>query len=403
MLPPLAVGYGYGAVLPVLPGWLDALHRQASNGPVAWHAGLLGAAYLMGAMVGAPLWGTCSDRIGRRPVLALGLAGSILTLLLLWPAMSSLPLLYVVRALNGLFAAAALPVTLAYAAERSASGERGKILAWINSGAVIGFLAGPAVSAALHALIGQPLNAPAATAAHGMSVPVVGAVLVGAAILAVIWAFLPADLPRPRPEAPAGDNVRPGRAALLSILLLTGTGALGLGVLEVGLTLFGLRSWGLSAGQIAVFYTVCSLVMLATQMVAFGPLSRRLDDRWIAAAALAGMALGLVLLTPAVGRYGLALAAVAVVSASAGLLTPALSQLATRSTQARVGAWVGWQNSAGNLGQAAGSAIGGLLFGLLAAETFATIGALLGAVAAFAVIRPAIIARPTEARGREND
>lgn len=383
MLPPVAVGYGYGAVLPVLPGWIDALHRQSAEPPVAWHAGLLGAAYLAGAVLGAPLWGGLSDWIGRRPVLAIGLGGSILTLVLLWPAMSSLPLLYATRFLNGLFAAAALPVTLAYAAERFAIGERGKTLAWINGGAVLGFLAGPAVSAGLHALAGAPLGR-SAEAAHGMPIPLVSAALVGSIILGIVWRWLPRTASRVgRPDVRTGDRPT-GGTALFSILILTGFGALGLGVLEVGLTLFGLRGWGLSAGRIAIFYTVCSVAMVTTQMLAFAPLSRHLDDRWIAAAALAGMAAGLLLLTPAVGHYGFALLAVAMIASSAGLLTPALSQLATRSTQAQVGAWVGWQNSAGNLGQAAGSVLGGLLFGLLAATTFASMGALLGVAALFA-------------------
>ena len=53
MLPPAAVDYGYAAVPPVLPGWIDASHRQPADSPVAWHAGLPGAIYLIGAMIGA--------------------------------------------------------------------------------------------------------------------------------------------------------------------------------------------------------------------------------------------------------------------------------------------------------------------------------------------------------------
>ena len=72
----------------------------------------------------------------------------------------------------------------------------------------------------------------------------------------------------------------------------------------------------------------------------------------------------------------------AMIGGSSGLLTPALSQLAARSTQVQVGSWVGWQSSAGNIGQAMGSALGGLLFGVIAAGAFAAIGLLLGTIAA---------------------
>jgi MFS family permease len=384
VLPPFAVGFGYGAVLPVLPGWLQALHADGVGAPVAWHAGLLSAAYVVGAMLGAPLWGAASDRIGRRPVLAAGLAGSVAGLLLLWPAMQSLPALYVARFVNGAFAAAALPVTLALAAERVPDESRARLLAWINGGAVLGFLAGPAFGGTLHALA-RGLGSPTASWAHGMAVPLVSSAVVVTVILALVWRALPSGRPVERTNV-AMEQRGPARALMVSLMALGAFGALGLGVLEVGLAVFGLRGWELSPGRLAVFYAVCSALMLLTQLFVFARLARHVEERWIAAGALSAMAAGFALLGASVGRYSAALASVALIAGAVGLLTPALSQLAARHGGARVGTWAGWQNSAGNFGQAIGSALAGALFGWLAFRTFYAVGAVLIVAAMLAAL-----------------
>ena len=401
VLPPFAVGFGYGTVLPVLPAWLDALHVADGDAPVAWHAGLLSVAYLAGAMLGAPAWGACSDRIGRRPVLALGLAGSVLSLLLLWPAMASLPALYVARFMNGWFAASALPTTLALAADRVPGEQRGRVLAWINGGAVLGFLAGPAFSAALHALTARPPES-TSPALHGMAVPLLSSALVGSAVLAIVWRAVPPGSGRTGPSHATAPDAT-ARTLLASVLLLGAFGALGLGVLEVGLAVFGLRGWGLSPGQLAIFFTVCSAMMVLTQLFAFARLAKRFDERWIVAAALAVMSSGFAALGATVGRYGAALASVALIAAASGVLTPALSQLAARHGGGRVGTWVGWQNSAGNLGQAVGSALAGALLGWIAFRTFFTASLALAAAAAVAIVLAWRGTRPEPAHPHPGD
>ena len=58
---------GFGIVLPLLPLYADEWH--ASEGTIA----LLFTAFSALQFVSAPLWGRLSDRIGRRPVILLGL------------------------------------------------------------------------------------------------------------------------------------------------------------------------------------------------------------------------------------------------------------------------------------------------------------------------------------------
>jgi DHA1 family tetracycline resistance protein-like MFS transporter len=61
---------GFGIVLPLLPRYARAFDASP------WELGLLMASFSAMQLVFAPIWGGISDRIGRRPVLLIGLAGS---------------------------------------------------------------------------------------------------------------------------------------------------------------------------------------------------------------------------------------------------------------------------------------------------------------------------------------
>src|SRR5579884_2579282 len=86
----------FGIILPILPFY--ALHFGATG---VWVGALL-TAYSAAQFIGAPLLGRLSDRVGRRPVLLLSLAGSAVSLTLTGLA-TTLAFLLVGRLLAGLF------------------------------------------------------------------------------------------------------------------------------------------------------------------------------------------------------------------------------------------------------------------------------------------------------------
>ena len=49
------VSAGYGALMPLLPGWLKSMMPVASAADLARHVGYLSGAYAAGVLVGAPL------------------------------------------------------------------------------------------------------------------------------------------------------------------------------------------------------------------------------------------------------------------------------------------------------------------------------------------------------------
>src|SRR5215471_1725087 len=64
---------GFGMVLPLLPIYAKSFGVEKEG----WEIGLLMASFSAMTFIFAPLWGKASDRIGRRPVLIVGLIGSV--------------------------------------------------------------------------------------------------------------------------------------------------------------------------------------------------------------------------------------------------------------------------------------------------------------------------------------
>jgi MFS transporter, DHA1 family, tetracycline resistance protein len=70
---------GFGIVLPLLPRYADRLLEPAGiTGQLrGWAIGGLLSVFSLMQFIFAPIWGRISDRIGRRPILLIGLVGSV--------------------------------------------------------------------------------------------------------------------------------------------------------------------------------------------------------------------------------------------------------------------------------------------------------------------------------------
>lgn len=351
------VSMGYGVVLPVLPFWLERISRDLS---ISWHSGMLTGVYMLALFAFAPLWGRASDRMGRRPVILLGLGG-LAAALALFGLTRNLGLGYLARLLGGMFAAAVLPVTLAYVADTSAPERRMRRFAWMSAASLVGFLAGPGVAGWLS---GVAMAMPVGTMAR------VGAIwlpfLITAAICAAVgyasYFFLPeaVALPHhPDDQVPRRQLGTPLKALFLLSLLVM----FGLGSFEVGITLLGQRKLGLDPARIGTMFMECSLAMLAAQVLFFSPMVRNFCGRRVIAPALLAMAVGLTLL-PGAEAFATMLLWVGLVAASSGILLPLLSYRISLHAGASQGAALGKQIAAASFGQALGSAAAGMLFGI---------------------------------------
>lgn len=131
---------GFGLVLPLLPLY----GRQFAVDHSGLTLGLLMASFSAMQFVFAPLWGRLSDRIGRRPVLLVGLAGSVVFYALFGVATvyESLAGLFIARIGAGI-AGATIPTAQAYIADSTTLEGRVKGMALIGAAFGLGFTFGP--------------------------------------------------------------------------------------------------------------------------------------------------------------------------------------------------------------------------------------------------------------------
>lgn len=162
------VSAGYGALLPVLPGWLVLMLPAATPVEITRHIGFASGVYAMGVLIGAPFWGLISDRVGRNLVLITGFAGYVVSLIaLLVPGWVGIEILYILRGSAGFFVAAIVPLVSVIVADRTTEAQRARRFAWLGSMSLLGFLVGPAAIAAagwIAALVGARALAPASLA-----------------------------------------------------------------------------------------------------------------------------------------------------------------------------------------------------------------------------------------------
>ena len=131
---------GFGMVLPLLPIYA----KQFATDESGVSLGLLMASFSAMQFIFAPLWGRLSDRIGRRPVLMVGLAGSVVfySLFGIATVLQSLPLLFVARIGAGV-AGATISTAHAYIADSTSLQNRPKGMALIGLAFGLGFTVGP--------------------------------------------------------------------------------------------------------------------------------------------------------------------------------------------------------------------------------------------------------------------
>ena len=133
---------GFGIILPNLPQYIEAaVGRNHQN--AAFIGGLLAASYSLTQFLCAPLWGSYSDRAGRRPVILISLLGVGLSYLLFGFSNGHLTMLFAARLLAGLLSSASIGVAFAYVADMTTPENRAKGMGLLGACFGLGFAFGP--------------------------------------------------------------------------------------------------------------------------------------------------------------------------------------------------------------------------------------------------------------------
>ncbi|MGF1462220.1 MAG: MFS transporter [Maricaulaceae bacterium] len=144
----MVVGMGNSLLFAVLPS-----ASRIMGAPDA-AVGLVYAVSALFYTVMSPVWGRISDRAGRKPILMLGLSGSVISMLGLGLALSAglaghlsvawaILTLALARAVFGMVSSATNPAAQAYVADRTAPEHRIDALAGLTAGFSLGAALGP--------------------------------------------------------------------------------------------------------------------------------------------------------------------------------------------------------------------------------------------------------------------
>lgn len=132
---------GFGIVVPILPFWAE---RYGANG---FWLGALVAGYAAAQFAFAPIWGKLSDRIGRRPVMLVTIAGTSVALASLGMA-ESLWQILAARLLAGVFGSN-ISVATAYLTDVTDEADRTRWMGMIGASFAVGFTLGPPIGGVL--------------------------------------------------------------------------------------------------------------------------------------------------------------------------------------------------------------------------------------------------------------
>ena len=364
MLAAFTVSVGYGVVLPLLPYLIE---RLLGNGvevaQVSRHTGLLTAVYTLSPFLFAPMWGRLADHYGPRGVLLVGLFGFAVTMLI-FSFVESLTAVYAQRFLSGIFAAAVTPVAAAAIGNFSATEQRRvRRFVFVSMAGITGFLLGPMLGVFVTRFAADLFTLALPTGS--IAIPLAATALLTFAVFAIAAFTVPSAKGNHRSQKTTTAAVNQTPWLVPKLLVLTFIVSAGVGIFEVGLALRGKQELGLTPAQIAVMFTECSLVMIGMQAMVFAPWFKPDMTRWLIAPALAVLSAAL-FLVPQASDFTLMLVVIGAVAASAGILMPILTYWISVNAGSAQGWELGKQTAAASLGVTVGSAVGGLLFDVVA-------------------------------------
>ena len=392
---------GFGIVLPVMPRQVEPYLNALGLSPLARGAaiGLLFSVFSLMQFLFSPLWGRVSDRIGRRPMLLLSLAGSVVFYAVYgWAvtfppeqAAAAIGLMLAARVGAGI-AGASVGTAAAVIADCTTPENRARGMARIGIAFGAGFTLGPLIAYFGLGLFGrQPWG--------------VGAI---ASLLSLIAFLIALGVFREtrRPGSRAAKEF-PSLARTAGVLAMPTVGTL---VLVYFLSIFAFANFEATLARLTesafgmndddnflVFAFIGAMLMLAGGL--YRPLAKRLPEVSLLAGGVGLMILGLSLVAfvawaasggAAAGTGRLAnlfYVAAAVAVAGFACVNPSVSALISKRTDPdRQGEVLGVNQSFASLGRILGPLAGSILFDVNAAHTLPFVAAVVTLVGVAAIL-----------------
>lgn len=371
---------GFGMVIP----FLSYYAREYGASGIA--VGAVVGVYSIMQFFFAPVWGRLSDRVGRRPVLLIGLTASF-TGYLLFAFTRSLTLLFVSRIIAGI-GGANIGTAQAYIADATSEENRAKGMGLIGAAFGLGFILGPPMSGILAAIgtaRGLPGNLLPGLVAAGLSFT---AFLLA---LSVLSESKPPNL-APRSGVPPQFDRRLWRelrgntllAALMAGLFLT---LLAVAGMEVSVTIHGRERFGFRQLDMAYLFLFMGVIVAGIQGGLLGRIVRRLGEKRTIVLGAASFTLGFALV-PLIWQVPLLYVVAFFIAVGQGLCYPVLTALVSKASPPRErGSFLGLATSVGSLARFLGPIVSGFLYDLARVRGAFWGGAVVMAVALTIAVR----------------
>jgi DHA1 family tetracycline resistance protein-like MFS transporter len=367
---------GFSLILPLVPFY--AKDFGASDTIV----GLLVASYAAAQLIGAPILGRISDRVGRRPVLLISIIGTAVGFILLGFA-NQLWLLFLSRGLDGL-TGGNISVAQAYITDITDEKNRARGLGLIGAAFGLGFIIGPALGGVL-STIGTNIHTGSLNWTYAL--PALTAAAIATINLVAVFIFLPESLTEQR-RADIKKNARtafslrnlreafqrPQVGPLLSTRFFF---SLAFAIFQTVFPLYALKRLGLQVNQTAFILTYVGVLVALVQGVIIGRLSARYKERQLILVSTAIMTVGLVAwaLTPSVIVLLIVLIPIAF---SGGVLNTVVNSALTKAVSVEeVGGILGLSAALESGTRVLSPTLGGVLLDILGAWAPGIMGAII--------------------------
>ncbi len=342
----VVVMLGFGIIIPLMGTYVD------SFGASGRQMGLLTASFAAMQFIFAPMWGSLSDRYGRKKILVIGVLGFGLSQLLFGLA-TELWMLFAARSLAGILSSATGPTAMAYISDSTTKENRGGGMGIMGAAMGVGMTLGPGVGGLL--------------ARKSLSTPFF--VAAGLAVVAVILiaAVLPESLPaerRDRRRAVRGPQFREMWGALTGpnaiLFVMAFLVSFALTNYEGVFSLYALERFGYGPQRVATIMMMTGVGGAVMQGLLTGPLTRRWGEATIIRVSLLATAAGFVAMTLATGYWGVAVTTLFFILSNS-MLRPAVASLTSQRTEGGQGVAMGLNNSFMSLGRVVGPILAGSL------------------------------------------
>lgn len=333
---------GFGMIIPVFPFYAEKVGVAPSS--VIFFLGL----YSLGQLVGAPLWGSLSDRIGRRPVLLMTLlANAGASFMLAFSTTGAM--LAISRIVAGL-AAGNISTAYAYCTDITDDRTRPRALGLLGSAFGLGFILGPAIGGLL-AGTNEDDGSALARVAYGSAV---------LSLVAFVLTYfrLPESLAvekrASRATKRAGLVTYFTRPVLRDLLLATIIVIAAVALLQSTLALWAAERLGVGPRTLGWIYGFVGAISVAVQVGAIGKLTARFGAQRLTRAGAVCIGVGMAFIPPTTSIPWL-LAALAMFGIGTALFNPSMSGLVAGVARPHErGAVLGAYQSAASLGRVLG-------------------------------------------------